>query len=80
MHRTIPTFQSAALIGETKANIVLDNFIPTERMFRDAMRRVNITKLSMIVKVRHSAYSIKYTYDKAEKEIRARKLLGPTED
>ena len=69
--------QQLYLIGKTKAKVVLDNFVPTERMFKDSLRHINITKLSMIVKVSHSAYSVKYTYDKAEKEIRARKLLGP---
>ncbi len=69
--------QQLSLIGETKANVVLDNFIPTERMFKDTMRYINITNLSMIVKVKNSVYSIKYTYEKAERVIRARKLIGP---
>ena len=67
--------QQLSSMGETKAKVVLNNFISIEKMFKESRRYVNITKLSMIVKVKHSAYSVKYRYDKTENEIRAVKVF-----
>lgn len=62
-------------VGEKKASVVLGNFIPTEKMFKYSLRYLNINKLSMIVKVTNSSYSIKYTYNKQAGQVVAEKLL-----
>ena len=67
--------EQLALIGDKKAQIVLDNFIPTEKMFKYSLRHININKLSMLVKVKDSIYSIRYTYDKKDMQLLAEKLL-----
>ena len=63
-------------IGERQARIVLDNFIPVEQTLRYALRYNNILNFSMVVKVKNSAYSVKYTYRRKEQELVAVKLLG----
>lgn len=63
------------VIGEKKALKVLANFLPTEKMFKQSLRHINITKLSIIVKVKDSSYSIKYTYDKKGQQLIAEKIL-----
>lgn len=63
-------------IGEKQARIVLDNFIPVEQTLKYALRYNNISNLSMVVKVKNSAYSVKYTYRRKEQELVAVKLLG----
>lgn len=62
-------------IGEAKAMIVLENLISTEKMFRRSLQYINISTLSMIVKVKNSTYSIKYTYNKADGHLIAEKLI-----
>ena len=62
-------------IGESEAMVVLENFISTEKMFRRSLQYIDISTMSMIVKVKNSTYSIKYTYDKADGHLIAEKLL-----
>lgn len=45
-------------------------------MIRQALRRANISNLSMVVKVKNSAYSIKYKYEKKDQKLVAVKLLN----
>ena len=63
-------------IGEKRAAAVLDNFIPVERTIKYALCHNNVSSLSMVVKVKNSSYSVKYTYNKRAKELLAVKLLG----
>ena len=61
--------------GKSKGRAILQNFISTEKMFARSTELINIKNLSMIVKVKNSKYSIKYTYDKTKKEIHAQKII-----
>lgn len=62
------------LIGEVKAKIVLNNFIEIEKILQYTLRYTNVKKLSMIIKVKNSRYSIEYRYDKTDKKLQAVKL------
>ena len=67
--------EQLARIGKAKSQIALNNFIAVEKAFEYVLRYINLHNMSMVVKVKDSAYSIKYTYNKQENALRAIKLL-----
>ena len=67
--------EQLAHIGEQRATIVLDNFIPVEKSIQQILRLTNLSNLSMVIKVKNSAYSIKYSYKKKDQKLIAVKLL-----
>jgi hypothetical protein len=55
------------IIGEEKASIIFDNFTSAEKVVMRSLEQLNIKKLSMIVKVKNSQFSILYKYDSEKK-------------
>ena len=40
------------------------------------MTHLNVVKLSMLVKIKDSDYTIKYSFDKSEQEVLANKIIS----
>ena len=74
----ITTFQSfndqLQTLGESQANRILNNFTFVEQWFKQKSN-LNVSKLSMLVKVKDSDYSIKYSFDKETQMLNAHKII-----
>ena len=67
--------EQLATIGQNRSQVILQNLIDAERVFQHVVRYLNVRNLSMIIKVKNSQYSIKYTYNNKDQQLIANKLL-----
>ena len=75
---SITTFKSfkdqLQTLDELQVNRILGNFTLVERWL-EQKSHLNVSKLSMLVKVKDSDYSIKYTFEKETQALNAHKII-----